>query len=398
MKKLCLTSLLVLFMTPALATEAGTSAENIITTYETEAQESIEDKPGIENVEEAKLNDQKNTHTEQLGDKTPTDAQQKASEEGTGQEEVKTNNETNTETKEDEEAAAPDADETDEEAKATEQSLENKMLGAVGIGATGIGGMQLAQGLAEQNADAEAEAAMKAYLATFTCEYGGGRIAGGTQNVELPGTNLLTPMIMEYKELAADLKSRKEALDMTPGIESEVVLDAAMAGLHNDVNTGKTGGAYTSLARALSGDANAAAAWDAQKEESAKQVKTGAIVAGVGAAGSLIGNVALNGELGEKIKDLKTKKASKKSEENAKDLKKKLTDAGMEKVDQLDLSKIDLSDADSVIKKLDFKKLKSAIEKKDSKIETDATVALDTADAKKFKETLAELFKSAEQE
>ena len=138
MKKLCLTSLLVLFMTPALATEAGTSAENIITTYETEAQESIEDKPGIENVEEAKLNDQKNTHTEQLGDKTPTDAQQKASEEGTGQEEVKTNNETNTETKEDEEAAAPDADETDEEAKATEQSLENKMLGAVGIGATGI--------------------------------------------------------------------------------------------------------------------------------------------------------------------------------------------------------------------------------------------------------------------
>ncbi|MBO5705043.1 MAG: hypothetical protein J6R99_03435, partial [Alphaproteobacteria bacterium] len=117
-----------------------------------------------------------------------------------------------------------------EEAKSREQSTANKMLTAATMAATGIGGMQLAQGLAEQKADAEAEAAMKAYLATFTCEYGGGRIAGGTQNVELPGTNLLTPLIMEYKELAADLKARKEALGMAPGIESEVVLDAAMVG------------------------------------------------------------------------------------------------------------------------------------------------------------------------
>ena len=184
--------------------------------------------------------------------------------------------------------------------KSREQSTANKMLTAVTMAATGIGGMQLAQGLAEQNADAEAEAAMKAYLATFTCEYGGGRIAGGTQNVELPGTNLLTPLIMEYKELAADLKARKEALGMAPGIESEVVLDAAMVGLHNDVNTGKTSGAYTSLSRALSGDADAAAAWDAQKQESAQKVKTGATVGGVGAAGGAVGNAIINGKSGKK--------------------------------------------------------------------------------------------------
>lgn len=182
------------------------------------------------------------------------------------------------------------------QARSREQSLANKMLTAATMAATGIGGMQLASGLAEQKADAEAEAAMKAYLATFTCEYGSGRIAGGAQNVELPGINLLTPMVMEYKELAADLKSRKEALGMAPGIESETIFDAATAGLYDDVNTGKTSGAYTSLSRALSGDADAAAAWDAQKEESAKKVKTGAAVGGVGAAGGAIGNLIINGK------------------------------------------------------------------------------------------------------
>ena len=366
MKKLCLTFLLVLFMVPALASAADAPADDKA--------------PVAENVDkksEAKA-------AGENGDNSDAGKNGNNSDAGAADE------------KADKAKKLADLKQKAEEAKATEQSLENKMLGAVGIGATGIGGMQLAQGLAEKNADAEAEAAMKAYLATFTCEYGGGRIAGGTQNVELPGTNLLTPLIMEYKELAADLKSRKEALDMTPGIESEVVLDAAMVGLHNNVNTGKTGGAYTSLARALSGDANAAAAWDAQKQESAKQVKTGAIVAGVGAAGSLIGNVALNGELGEKIKDLKAKKASKKSEENANELKKKLTDAGMENVDKLDLSKLDLSDAGDLIKKLDFGALKKAIKENPSQINKDATKVLNTSDSKSFSTSLGVLFGLAE--
>lgn len=186
-----------------------------------------------------------------------------------------------------------------EEAKSREQSTANKMLTAATMAATGIGGMQLASGLAEQKADEEAETAMRAYLATFTCEYGSGRIAGGTQNNELPGANALTPLVMQYKELAASLKSRKEALGMAPGIESEVIFDAATAGLYDDVNTGKTSGAYTSLSRALSGDADAAAAWDAQKEESAKKVKTGATVGGVGAAGGAIGNLIINGKSGK---------------------------------------------------------------------------------------------------
>jgi hypothetical protein len=155
------------------------------------------------------------------------------------------------------------------------------MLTAATMAATGLGGMQLASGLAEQKADEEAETAMRAYLATFTCEYGDKRFAGGESAIELPGANILTPLVMEYKALAADLKARKAALGMQPGIESEEIIDVATAGLYDDENVGKTGGAYTSLSRALSGDETAAAEWNAQREESAQKIKTGATVGGV---------------------------------------------------------------------------------------------------------------------
>lgn len=180
--------------------------------------------------------------------------------------------------------------------KDKEQSTANKLLGAAGIGATGIGGMQMASAMAEENADADAERAMRAYLATFHCNYGGGKnIAGGETNVELPGGNELINLYSEYVNLANDLKVRKTALDMRPGIESESILDAATSGLYDDVAIGKTSGAYTSLARALMDPTGAdAAAWAAQKEETASKKKTGMITAGVGAAGSLVGNLALN--------------------------------------------------------------------------------------------------------
>ena len=180
--------------------------------------------------------------------------------------------------------------------KDKEQSTANKLLGAAGIGATGIGGMQLASAMAEQNADADAERAMRAYLATFHCNYGNTKnIAGGERDVELPGGNELINLYSEYVNLANDLKTRKTALDMRPGIESESILDAATSGLYDDDAIGKTSGAYTSLARALMDPTGAdAAAWAAQKEETADKKKTGIITAGIGAAGSLAGNLALN--------------------------------------------------------------------------------------------------------
>lgn len=177
-----------------------------------------------------------------------------------------------------------------------EQSLANRTIGAAAIGATGIGGMQLASALAEQRADDAAEQDMTAYLATFRCDYGAGRnISGGEVNIQLPGANTLLPLYNEYTTLAADLKTRKTALGMTPGIESEVILDAATSGLYDNESLGKTDGAYTSLARALSDPNSAdAAEWAAQRADTQQQLKTGAITAGAGALVGIVGNVLTN--------------------------------------------------------------------------------------------------------
>lgn len=180
--------------------------------------------------------------------------------------------------------------------KEKEQSTENKLLGAAGIGATGIGAMNLMSAAAEQSADEKAEAAMKAYLATFHCNYGAGKnIPGGETEVQLPGGNELVSLYAEYVNLANDLKVRKAALDMRPGIESESILDSATSGLYDDIAIGKTSGAFTSLARALSDPNSAdAAAWAQQKADTASKLKTGAITAGIGAVGSLVGNLVIN--------------------------------------------------------------------------------------------------------
>jgi hypothetical protein len=204
-------------------------------------------------------------------------------------------------------------------ARSREQSLANKILGAAAIGASGIGGMMLASGLSEQQSDADAERAMRAYLATFTCKYGDKRVNGGAVDVELPGGNELVGLYSEYVALANDLKVRKAALGIKPGIESESILDSATSGLYDDISVGKTSGVYTSLSRALSDPNGAdAAAWAAQKEESSKKVTTGATVGGVGAAGGAIGNLIINGDTlqGNKQDKVSDRKSTKKKDKN----------------------------------------------------------------------------------
>ena len=180
--------------------------------------------------------------------------------------------------------------------KAKEQSTANKLIGAAGIGATGIGAQMAASALAEQRADNVAEADMTAYLATFKCDYGMGRnINGGDKEVELPGGNDLLSLYNEYKTLADDLKNRKEALGLSAGIESQVILDKASTGLYDDESTGITNGTYASLARALANPTGTdAEKWNAQKSETSQKLKAGAITAGVGAAASLVADIAVN--------------------------------------------------------------------------------------------------------
>ncbi|MCM1294374.1 MAG: S1 family peptidase [Muribaculaceae bacterium] len=183
-----------------------------------------------------------------------------------------------------------------EKAKAREQSVPNKLLGGLTMAATGIGGMQLASGIAEQRADEAAERDMQAYLATFRCDYGAGRnIVGGETGIELPGGNDLTPLVSEYRALAADIAQRKAALGMTPGIEVEAVFDKSETGLYDNVGIGTQPGAFTSLSRALLDEnSDDAKAWAEQKQSAKNKTKTGAITAGVGAIGGTIGNLIIN--------------------------------------------------------------------------------------------------------
>ncbi len=186
-------------------------------------------------------------------------------------------------------------------ARDAETSLANRLLTTASTAATGAGAMMAASALAEQNADADAERDMRAYIETMKCEYGGGQIVTmGNEDVTLPGGNELLTSYREYKQLADNLKTTKKALNLRSGIESEVLYDRAQSGLYQYASVGKTGGGETSVYRALTDtDSADALAWAEQKEKSAKQLKTGAIVAGAGVATGVIGNYLVN-ERGEK--------------------------------------------------------------------------------------------------
>ena len=186
-----------------------------------------------------------------------------------------------------------------------ESSFENRMLGAAGIGTVGIGGMMAASALAEQNADKSAEDDMQAYLATMQCKVGNNTYDGGTAGIEVGGANQLINMYQQYAELAADLKERKNALGLAPGIEAEIVIDKATSGLYDDVGTGIGSGAYASIARALQ-DPNGADAqkWNEQKNSASTKLKTGAGVAVAGAVASAVANYAINHNNKDKSQEL----------------------------------------------------------------------------------------------
>jgi len=193
---------------------------------------------------------------------------------------------------------------TFEDAKANEQSLANRTLTAASIAATGIGGMELAMGLSEQKADKEAQQDMSAYIASFRCEYGNGKqVKAGPEEIVLPGGNdeKLMSLRTKYMTLATDLKERKTALGMKPGIESEEILDKTAMNLYDDENTGIESGAYGSLYRAkMLGSEEDQAKLDEEAKKSKNRVIAGATVAGAGIVGGIAGNMAINGTDGKK--------------------------------------------------------------------------------------------------
>ena len=184
-----------------------------------------------------------------------------------------------------------------EKAKSNEQSLANRTLTAAAVAAMGIGGMELARGLAEQNADRNAEQSMDAYIATMRCKYGSNSVKAGTTEVELPGGNNANMMELrnEYFSLATDLKERKAALGMTPGIENETIMDKSEMGLYTQENVGITGGAYSSLYRAKVMESEKDKTQiDEEKSKTNNRVVGGGAATAVGGAGGVIGNAVIN--------------------------------------------------------------------------------------------------------
>ena len=188
--------------------------------------------------------------------------------------------------------------------KEKENSLENRVLGAVGIGTVGIGGMMAASALAEQSADADAARDMEAYLATMQCKVGDNTYKRGETGIDVGGANQLVELYQQYVDLAADLKERKTALGMKAGIESQVVMDSAKMGLYDDKGSGIENGTYASLYRAARGSEKDVNKINEQKESTAKNLKIGAGVAIAGAAATAIANYAINHKNKDKSKEL----------------------------------------------------------------------------------------------
>lgn len=249
-------------------------------------------------------------------------------------------------------------------AKEKEQSTANRMLGGLTTLATGIGGMQLAQGIAEKRADSAADKDMDAYIATMRCTYSSDNrsVPFSVEPVELPGGNNadLMKYRAEYIALAADLKERKTALNLKPGIEAEEILDKATMGLYDDENVGITGGTYASRYRATTqNNEKDEKGLASDKKEAKTRMIAGGVVAGVGVVGGIVGNSIINGNLGELIKKNKDKKAS--DEDNKKaisKLKSKARDAGLKDpnyIDKMNLESYNIGNYTEVIDKAKLK-------------------------------------------
>ncbi len=194
------------------------------------------------------------------------------------------------------------------------QSDVNKAITAGSTLLTGEGAMMAARGVAEQWADETAETDMANYIGGMGCEYGGGQTVNLGDDVTLPAGDL-TDYYTEYKQTADKLKETKAALNLRPGIESEVLYDQAQSGLYQYQTAEIQSGGNISLARALMNpDSEDAEKWNAQRAETTKDLWTGVGLAAVGAAGGAIASHFANKnhkkeylELEQKLQNIKTK-------------------------------------------------------------------------------------------
>jgi len=196
---------------------------------------------------------------------------------------------------------------------------QNALQGGT-VGAFGIGEKQLVQGLHEQDVDTKTDEKMTAYIKTFHCSYANGNfVNGGAEPIELPGGNDETFIKLrdEYFALATDLKERKEALGMAPGLETEIIQNKATLGLYDDENIGINDGVYGSIYRAQMGNESDKTKINEEQEKSAEHVKGGisAIVTGIVTSIGINTNTNQTKEIKPKEKNKNDKKTN---EQNSK--------------------------------------------------------------------------------
>jgi outer membrane protein OmpA-like peptidoglycan-associated protein len=220
------------------------------------------------------------------------------------------------------------------------QSWANKGITAGSTLLTGEGAMKAAQAIAEQKADKKAEEQMAEWISKMGCEYGNGQQVNLGKEETLPGGNELTQYYTEYKQLADKLKATKTALNLRPGIESEVLYDRAETGLYQYANTERQSGGFTSLSRALMDPTGTdAEQWNAQKAEVAKDLTTGTLLTAGGLVVGAAGNYLVNRNHKKEYQELEKKTK----------LQQSLDEAVEEILPTVELSPVQIGDESSTV-------------------------------------------------
>ena len=268
-------------------------------------------------------------------------------------------------------------------AKEKEQSFANRMLGGLTTAATGIGGMQLAQGISEKMADSAADKDMDAYIATMRCAYADGQSVKFGEEFVLPGYSAeFIELKRQYNSIVTNLQTMKPMLGMAPGIESELIVQNT--GLYDDENTGVASGAYASRYRAAAGSEKDEKGLSSASKEARNRMIAGGVVAGVGVVGGIVGNSIINGKLGELIKESKANKTKNQDHKATVDaFKQALKAKGYTNVDSLNFDNLDLSG----MKNADFSKIPQATSGK-----TDASKLVLTGNKKSFISSIKDNF------
>ncbi|MDR0967492.1 MAG: hypothetical protein LBL75_01520 [Rickettsiales bacterium] len=186
----------------------------------------------------------------------------------------------------------------------------NKLDNSIATAATGLGAMNLAQGLGEQKQDDKADARMSGYLAGLSCPYPGGSAKFNDRGVAIAATDLALQR-EEYAMRALELKTLKEQMNKLPGLESEIEIgdivyapdgSVSSARIITDSGTlydnqamvaGDKTSAFGSLSQAqLNADGRDAQLIAAQRDTSKDKV-VGGTIAVVGGAAVALGGQAL---------------------------------------------------------------------------------------------------------